>query len=92
MEEADNLEMNQGQIIQKGNSEIMPYVGEVKAIKFKFRDLKIIKWNKIKNKLVGRVLPPFSLQIQQRYSQYLHRVPLPRIPKNYLVDFDKGET
>ncbi len=51
---------------------------------FKFRDLKIEKWNVLKDKRIGRLLPPYITSIQQRYALYLQRQGLPRVPKEIL--------
>jgi hypothetical protein len=87
--DSDELSLYEGQIIQKASSEVLPHIAGVKAIKFSFRDLKVEKWNRLKTHLIGQVLPPFSLHIQQRYSQYLHRIGLPRIPDGYFRPMEK---
>jgi len=51
-----------------------------KSIRLSFKDIKIKKWSEIKDKRVGRLLPPYITRIQQRYSHYLQRQGQPRIP------------
>lgn len=51
-----------------------------KIIDFRFKKLEIKKWSDVKDKRVGRLLPPYINRIQQRYSLYMQRQGLPRIP------------
>lgn len=51
-----------------------------KTFKFAFKELTIMKWSEIKNKRIGRLLPPYITRMQQRYALYLQRQGLPRIP------------
>lgn len=51
-----------------------------KIVDFRFKKLEIKKWKDLKHKRVGRLLPPYINRIQQRYSLYLQRQGLPRIP------------
>ena len=48
---------------------------------FRFKDLHLMKWSNIKEKRIGRLLPPYITRIQQRYALYLQRTGLPRTPK-----------
>ncbi len=56
-------------------------LNENKVIDFRFKKLKIKKWKEIKEKRIGRLLPPFINKIQQKYALYIQRQGLPRIPK-----------
>ena len=47
----------------------------------KFNKLEIITWAEIKDKRIGRLLPPYITRVQQRYSLYLQRQGLPRTPQ-----------
>jgi hypothetical protein len=51
-----------------------------KSYEFFFKNLQIVKWLDVKEKRVGRLLPPYITRIQQRYSHYLQRQGMPRIP------------
>jgi hypothetical protein len=53
---------------------------EGNAIVFRFKNLEIKTWAEIKNKRIGRILPPYINRIQQRYALYLQRQGLPRTP------------
>lgn len=51
-----------------------------KTIVFRFKNLHVAKWSEWKSHRVGRLLPPFITRVQQRYSAYLQRPGLPRVP------------
>lgn len=51
-----------------------------RLIRFNFKDIKIDRWAEWKTKRLGRVLPPYIVRIQQKYSAYLQRQGLNRIP------------
>jgi len=61
------------------------------GIIFKFKELEKKKWSEIKSNRIGRLLPPYITRIQQRYSHYLQReglsrIPLEAIPKNIIEE------
>lgn len=70
-----------GQFLEKINNSIVPFLDDGKIIEFLFRDIKPKKWKDLEDKRIGRLLPPFITRIQQRYSLYMQRQGLPRIPK-----------
>ncbi|MBN2770467.1 MAG: hypothetical protein JXR90_07215 [Spirochaetes bacterium] len=74
------LPFNNGEFIEKINHAVVPFLDDGKIIQFLFRDLKIEKWSKLKEKRIGRLLPPYINRIQQRYSLYIQRQGLPRTP------------
>lgn len=76
-----------GQFIEKVSHAVIPFLDEGGIIEFLFKDLKIIKWKALKDKRVGRLLPPYINSVQQRYTLYLQRQGLPRVPK--IIAFDK---
>lgn len=57
-----------------------------KTVVFRFKNLHVDKWSTWKPHRVGRLLPPFITRIQQRYSAYLQRPGLPRVPELLLPD------
>jgi len=77
----DGVPFIEGQFIEKINHAIIPFIDDNKIIEFLFRDMKIKKFKALKNKRIGRLLPPYITRIQQRYALYLTRQGLPRIPK-----------
>jgi hypothetical protein len=69
-----------GLIPEQDNEAIIFPVHDGKAVCFKFRKLYTLKYKDIKVKRVGRLLPPFLTRLQQRYSAYLQRPGLSRLP------------
>lgn len=56
-----------------------------KTFKFAFKNLTVEKWSSIKDKRIGRLLPPYITRMQQRYALYLQRQGLPRIPDSAVL-------
>jgi len=77
----DGFPFLDGHFIEKINHAIILCIDGGKCVLFTFRDIKIKKWKELKDKRIGRLLPPYITHIQQRYSLYFHRVGLPRTPK-----------
>jgi hypothetical protein len=75
----DGYYIIEGQFSEKTANIIIGFIDGC-IIEFKFYDLKIETWNNMKNERVGRILPPYINRIQQKYSSYLERQGLPRIP------------
>src|SRR3546814_13563477 len=48
---------------------------------FDFKKLQIGTWEDWKTHRQGRLLPPFSTRLQQKYAAYLQRTGLPNTPK-----------
>lgn len=83
-EQNDGIVFNQGNFQEKINNCIVAFVNG-KILSFSLRTLTIKKWNEIKEKRLGRILPPFITKIQQKYSAYLQRQGLPSIPKEAIL-------
>ena len=49
-------------------------------MKIKFRKLLQKQWKEMKDKRIGCLLPPFLTSLQMKYSAYLQRQGLPRLP------------
>jgi hypothetical protein len=75
-----NISFNQGQYLEKPNHAVVAFIDDGKIIEFKFSDFAIKTWSEIKTTRTGRLLPPYINRIQQRYSLYMQRQGLPRIP------------
>jgi hypothetical protein len=82
----DGIPFRLGQFIEKVNHAVIPFLDDGMIIEFSFRDLKLLKWKTLKNKRIGRLLPPYINRVQQRYALYLHRQGLPRVPKAIVFD------
>ena len=52
-------------------------------------DLVIRKFREIKDKRIGRVLPPYITRIQQKCSQYIVREGTMPIPREIFDSFDE---
>lgn len=74
----------EGEFIEQKNNSIISWIHNGKIIEFKFKNLEIQKWNQIKNKRVGKLLPPFITHIRQKYATYIEREGLPRMPDGLL--------
>jgi hypothetical protein len=70
---------------EKINHAFIAFIDNGKIIEFLFRDIKIKKWNDIKNYRTGRLLPPYITRLQQKYSFYLQRQGLPAIPEKAIT-------
>lgn len=79
------FEKDYGTIKERDTNCIIYPIDKGKAIEFKFKDLKIIKYQELKDCRIGRILSPFITKIQQKYTNYLHRPGLPRLPEEVIV-------
>lgn len=77
--ESESIIFDSGEFREKINSCYFSFINK-NIIEFKFRNLEILKWNDIKDKRIGRILPPYITRIQQKYTFYLQRQGLPAIP------------
>jgi hypothetical protein len=69
-----------GLIPEQDNQSIAFPVHEGRAIKFKFKKIYTKKWREVKANRVGRLLPPFLTKLPQKFSSYLQRPGLSRLP------------
>ena len=56
-------------------------VYQQKTICFDFRKFCVKEYSELKDRRIGRLLHPYVTRIQQRYTSYLQRQGLPRIPE-----------
>ena len=63
------------------------YIYDGATIIFDFRDLQIKKYSCVKDKFVGRLIPPYITRIQQRYANFLQRQGTPCVPEEAYPDF-----
>lgn len=52
--------------------------------RFKFKDIVIEDFEDKKDRRIGRLLPPFVTHVTQKYSLYIHRQGLSRLPKEVI--------
>lgn len=77
-----------GEILEKKPEVILACVDNGKIIKFRL-DLAIKKFKEIKDKRIGRVLPPYITRIQQKCSQHIIREGTMPIPKELFNSFEE---
>lgn len=75
-----SIDAQYGRIPEQDNQAIVFAMIDGKTVKFLFRDLHVKPWSAFQSLRVGRLLPPFSTSLFQRYAAYSHRPGLPRIP------------
>ena len=76
----DRIVFDSGEFIEKNNCCFIAFV-KGNILQLSLKELTTLPWNDIKDKRIGRILPPYITKIQQKYSAYLQRQGLPRIPK-----------
>ena len=64
---------------------------ENKFYRIDFSKINVQEYNQWKDKKIGRILPPIINHITERYSLYVQRQALPRIPKEIIPDFPPQE-
>jgi len=82
----DKYNKDYGQFLENDNEAVVFSMLEGKSFLFKFKDITIKKWGDLKDKRLGRLLPPYITRIQQRYALYSHRQGILRTPKEALQD------
>jgi hypothetical protein len=70
-----------GAIIPKVNEEILPFLDGKNFIRFRFKDLKIKEYSEMRDKKKCRLIPPFITHLQHRYSSFLGRYGIPKVPQ-----------
>lgn len=79
-EDTESITFDSGEFIEKNNCCFIAFI-KGNILKLSLKELKILPWNTIKDKRIGRLLPPFITRVQQKYTYYLQRQGLPSIPK-----------
>lgn len=75
------LDIDYGLVRERDNECVVFQMTDGISVSFKLNELTQKKWSEIKGKRIGRLIPPFSTRLQQRYAAYLQRPGLPKIPK-----------
>lgn len=76
-----------GKFIEQENNAIIGPIYKGWFFKFNFKRLKLLKYDDIKDKKQGRVLPPYITHITEKYGLYIQRQALPRIPSKVVENF-----
>lgn len=81
----EGIIFNNGEFREKKTNAIVPCIDNGKIIEFLFQGFEIKKWNSLKDKRIGRLLPPYINRIQQQYALFFQRLGLPRTPEEAFV-------
>jgi hypothetical protein len=84
--ESQTFDKKYGHFEERNNQVIIPFVNDGKIIVFYFKDFDIYKFDTMKDHRIGRILPPYIIHIQQRFSLYLQRQGLTRIHNEAIGD------
>jgi len=79
-------------LIPKVNEDFVWLLDGDGIVRFSFKEVELRKFSKIKVKRLCRLLPPYITNIQQRFSSYLGRFGVPRLPKAIEKDILKIAT
>lgn len=79
---------NRGELLEKKPEVVLACIDNGKIIKFEI-DLVIKSFAEIKNKRIGRVLPPYITRIQQKCSQHIVREGTMPIPREIFNSFEE---
>ena len=88
-DDKDHIIFDSGEFIEKKNCCFIAFI-RGKIMQFRLRELNILKWNDIKEKRIGRLLPPYITRVQQKYAHYIQRQGLPSIPKQAIIVENKA--
>lgn len=80
--------LGHGEILEKKPEVILPCVDNGKILKFRM-DLVMKKFKELKDKRIGRILPPYITRIQQKCSQYIVREGTMPIPREIFNSFEE---
>lgn len=78
---AERLVEKTGTISERDTETIIFGMVDGITVCFQFKHLSVEAWKKWKARRIGRLLPPYLTRLQQRYSAYLQRPGLTKIPK-----------
>ncbi|MCY3725343.1 MAG: hypothetical protein OXF95_01755, partial [Rhodobacteraceae bacterium] len=68
------------------NRAIVLGVNDGKSIEFQFKHFRNVSFSELKKERIGRLLHPYITRIQQRFSLYIQRQGLPKIPLTALTE------
>ena len=80
-----------GIIIPKETQAILFRLDSNDFVRFRFTNFEMKKYSSMKNKKICRLLPPFITGFQQRFSSFLGRYGIPRVPKEVFDEVFKGD-
>jgi len=77
-----------GNFKEQHNEVIVGPVDNGKFISFRFKNLSVQEYDKVKNSKIGRVLPPFITHVTEKFGLYIQRQGLPKLPKEAVLSQD----
>lgn len=69
-----------GNFIDKETTGTVFSMHDGNSVCFQFKSLHIKKWKECKEKRIGRLIPPYSTKLQQRFAAFIQRVGFSKIP------------
>lgn len=76
-----DFQVQYGNFSERNNEAKIGPLYKNKFYTFSFKEIEIVEYDKIKQYKKGRILMPFITYITEKYSLYIQRQGLPRIPK-----------
>ena len=77
----NNFYFKYGALLERKDSILFPYIKENKVFKFNINKIEIKNFSEIKDKRIGRIVPPYLTRIQQKTANYITRQGLMPIPE-----------
>ncbi len=77
-----------GDILENKAEVIITCIADGKIIKFHIKDIYVDEFNTLKDKRIGRLLPPYITRVQQKCSQYIVREGVMPVPISLFEDFE----
>lgn len=84
----NSIFFRKGTILERDDKVIIGCVAGEQAIVFSM-DIVIRSFNEMKDKRIGRVLPPYITKIQQKTAANMVREGVPPLPKELFISFDE---
>jgi len=91
VQEQNHFQKEFGNFTERTNESVIFNMFKSKTFTIKFKSVEIMAWSEIKERRVGRLIPPHITRVLQRYSFYLQREGMPRIPKEAVIDEVKNK-
>ena len=77
-----------GDILENKSEVIIACIADRNILKFCIKNIYIDEFNVLKDKRIGRLLPPYITRVQQKCSQYIVREGVMPVPIELFADFE----
>ena len=84
----NSIFFRRGTILERDDKVIIGCIADKQAILFDM-DIKVFSFDEIKEKRIGRVLPPYITKIQQKVAANMVREGVSPLPKELFISFDE---